>query len=357
MANWTATSFVGRAVAVGGSRVWALTAVEATSPIVAAAKEAAAANDTQELLHVLVGTDLSTAPHFAVAEVRAGEVRLIVRGDAVVDVWVNGAPSQVACSEGTSWTDRAVEADRVILRIPRAGVGSTQSRPWTSSPVLAAQVELTMTAPSGEDDGYEPRHGAHLCAAAGEGVTTQTPTGDVSMSERTFKPDPQFLADSQGQAVSHVHGSGAPHVTQSQAGSSPGQGHAVAGMTSEGSTQAMHASAQAPLRCLVSERGEVFPLDRSLVLGRMPSIPQGFEAEGPALITLDDPTREISGRHAYVRVASDGVSLIDLGSTNGTFLASVPGQLTRLTPGVPVPLAPGSVFRLAAVLTVEFRVT
>jgi phage tail-like protein len=49
----------------------------------------------------------------------------------------------------------------------------------------------------------------------------------------------------------------------------------------------------------------------------------------------------VSGRHAELRLDAEGAVLTDLGSRNGTFV----GEL-RLPPNQPLPLAPGSVFRI-----------
>lgn len=83
--------------------------------------------------------------------------------------------------------------------------------------------------------------------------------------------------------------------------------------------------------------GQSFDADEELVIGR----------EG-ADVTIDDA--EISRRHTIVRPHADGVSVEDLGSTNGTF---VDGQ--RITG--PVTLPSGGTMRLGtSTITVEVEV-
>jgi pSer/pThr/pTyr-binding forkhead associated (FHA) protein len=72
-------------------------------------------------------------------------------------------------------------------------------------------------------------------------------------------------------------------------------------------------------------QGTEFDIAGSAVIGRDPS----------SGIVLDDP--EASRRHASISAEEDGVTVEDLGSTNGTYLdrAKVTGP-TRVPLGVPV---------------------
>lgn len=60
------------------------------------------------------------------------------------------------------------------------------------------------------------------------------------------------------------------------------------------------------------QSGRIFPIDKArMVIGRQ-------EADVP----LEDP--EVSRRHAAIEVAGDQMTLVDLGSTNGTFVGDEP---------------------------------
>ncbi len=107
---------------------------------------------------------------------------------------------------------------------------------------------------------------------------------------------------------------------------------------------------------LVFSNGDVVTLDRGLVLGRAPRIPDGHTGDQPNLVKLNDPTNEVSSQHLEVRLDHWYVLVVDLGSTNGTEVR-LPGQdPMRLRPGTPLPIEPGTVVNLAEVLRFVFEV-
>lgn len=61
-------------------------------------------------------------------------------------------------------------------------------------------------------------------------------------------------------------------------------------------------------------------------------------------ISFPVDTKGISGVHCQIRQSKDGYEILDLGSSNGTFLGS--GQ--KLTPNVPVPIPDGTYFYLGS---------
>jgi two-component system, cell cycle response regulator len=78
--------------------------------------------------------------------------------------------------------------------------------------------------------------------------------------------------------------------------------------------------------CLVFVQGEGVlglrvPLDAEVVLGRDPACAVPLRAD------------DVSRRHARIAPDGDGHLLVDLGSTNGTFLNGAPVEVTRLAPG------------------------
>lgn len=79
----------------------------------------------------------------------------------------------------------------------------------------------------------------------------------------------------------------------------------------------------------------VFPLDSDIIMGRDYRV---------ANIVFGDNSQKISRTHCKLRVKSNGeVALIDLGSSNGTFLADG----SKLKPQVEYNLSPGECFYLA----------
>ncbi len=107
---------------------------------------------------------------------------------------------------------------------------------------------------------------------------------------------------------------------------------------------------------LVCSNGEVFVLDRGLVLGRAPVVPEGHQGDAPNLVKLVDPTLELSSQHLEIRLDHWMVLAVDLGSTNGSDVRAPGREPVRLVPGMPELLEPGTVVSLADVLTLTFEV-
>lgn len=78
-----------------------------------------------------------------------------------------------------------------------------------------------------------------------------------------------------------------------------------------------------------------FPINGSVIIGRNSQ---------KCNICFPVDTKGISGTHCQIRQASNGYEIVDLGSSNGTFLGS--GQ--RLTPDVPVIIPDGTYFYLGS---------
>jgi len=84
---------------------------------------------------------------------------------------------------------------------------------------------------------------------------------------------------------------------------------------------------------------QIVPLDRKLTVGRHPDCDH--------VVTVNDESAGISGRHASIEVEGDYAWIQDLGSTNGTWVRGV--RITQRTP-----LLPGERFLLDR-LEFEFR--
>jgi hypothetical protein len=99
------------------------------------------------------------------------------------------------------------------------------------------------------------------------------------------------------------------------------------------------------LGVLVLDDGQMYPLVRDLVFGRVPDADPAVIAGTANAVRLDDPS--ISRVHARVTLDGWDVSVMDVGSTNGTFLCPA-GETTwtRLPRGASVALRPGTVTAL-----------
>lgn len=95
---------------------------------------------------------------------------------------------------------------------------------------------------------------------------------------------------------------------------------------------------------VVFDDGSTFGLDRSYLVGREPG-----ETNDPSVasLTIQDNNETLSRRHAEIRLIDWGVHLVDLESTNGSFVwDDHTERWNPLTPYQPVPLNPGDTVAL-----------
>lgn len=100
---------------------------------------------------------------------------------------------------------------------------------------------------------------------------------------------------------------------------------------------------------LILPDGAVLPLGGGLIVGRDPQHQDGYGVHDRA--PLHDVERSVSKTHAVIGVSDSRVWIIDLNSTNGTFLVAPNGALTPCPPEVATPLEPGADIRFG-----EYRV-
>lgn len=112
--------------------------------------------------------------------------------------------------------------------------------------------------------------------------------------------------------------------------------------------------ARPPLGRLLVAGASSVTLDRDVVLGRNPRVPDGYRSQ-PHLVRLNDPRQEVSGLHAVLSLRQWHVSLTDLGSTNGTEIITPDGRRQRLVPDSAVIIEPGTTIVLAEVLDLRFE--
>jgi hypothetical protein len=106
---------------------------------------------------------------------------------------------------------------------------------------------------------------------------------------------------------------------------------------------------------LVLPTGDSYLLDRSIVMGRDPRLASDHQGHRPHLVRIVDPRCEVSGQHALIVVDGWSVSVIDLGSTNGTEVIQPDGRRERLVPKTPLPLDPGARIVLAEIVEIRFE--
>ncbi len=95
---------------------------------------------------------------------------------------------------------------------------------------------------------------------------------------------------------------------------------------------------------IVFDDGASFGLDRSYVIGREPSPADDLDAE---LLVIHDNNDTLSRTHAELRLDGWTVQIIDLGSTNGTYVWDAENdRWNQLTPGHPIELQSGETVAL-----------
>ncbi|MDE3206112.1 MAG: FHA domain-containing protein [Acidobacteriota bacterium] len=111
------------------------------------------------------------------------------------------------------------------------------------------------------------------------------------------------------------------------------------------------------LGVLKMSSGDEIVLDRSVLLGRSPSVGHLIDGQRPHIVKLPSTANDISRNHAEVRVDGWHVLVADLNSTNGTVVTR-PGQPPeRLRPNDAVTIEPGTVVSIADEITFIFVAT
>lgn len=93
--------------------------------------------------------------------------------------------------------------------------------------------------------------------------------------------------------------------------------------------------------------GRVVPLVGTTLLGRDPAPLPGDVA--PTLISLVDPSMQVSKTHLALRVLGDSLQVQDLHSTNGTVVNEPSGWRVALSGGESAPVKPGDSLELGGV--------
>ncbi len=107
---------------------------------------------------------------------------------------------------------------------------------------------------------------------------------------------------------------------------------------------------------LLFTTGDVVSLDRGVLMGRGPTVPDGTDADRPHVVQLGADGVDISREHLEVRLEGWHVQVCDLGSTNGTEVTLPGTSPQRLHPHEPATIEPGTVVTLAEVASFTYEV-
>lgn len=101
--------------------------------------------------------------------------------------------------------------------------------------------------------------------------------------------------------------------------------------------------------------GSTVAVDRNVVIGRAPEAPSEASEFDYRLVELPESATRVSRTHCEVRVEGWHALVVDLGSTNGTFLDGT-GDGARLEPNQPQVMKPGTTVNLGEDVTFVFEV-
>ncbi len=115
--------------------------------------------------------------------------------------------------------------------------------------------------------------------------------------------------------------------------------------------------ARPELGYLVMSTGGRIKLDRSVLMGRGPSLDRYTGTETPHLVKVPSPTNDISRNHLEVNLDGWQVRVIDLNSKNGTVIRLPGRDVERLRPEVASIIEPGTFVMLSDEVSFTFEVT
>jgi hypothetical protein len=117
----------------------------------------------------------------------------------------------------------------------------------------------------------------------------------------------------------------------------------VCGVVMEAREEPARSGPRPPLGVLVLDDGATFRLDAGYVVGREPDRDPEVLAGRARPLRIADPDGVVSRIHARVDLEGWAVTVVDLGSANGTHLCPAGGETwTRIPPRTPVSITPGT---------------
>ncbi len=312
--------------------------------------------DVQTVLDALTLGGISSTPAFALTFLPAGigdvavSVSLIVRGPLAVTAVTSGESIAVSGEGVSTWVERTV-ADVTCLEFgarPRATDAQSTAPDFVLNFGSAAVAWLSIGTPvkaaapvapvevkrQGELPGKrtiaEPEL-PHLELAVDPGVTITDPTFAAPPVQDEFDSGYDFLFGET--VVRTVEGAAVRDGSALSVSGGDHDGLTAVGLSAEERRAARQARRVAPAspapiapRLLLEfGTGQREVLDRTLVIGRAPSVSQVSATNMPRLVTVDGPDQDISRNHVQVSVEGGTVLITDLHSRNGT-LVTLPGR-------------------------------
>jgi FHA domain len=254
-----------------------------------------------------------------------GRVAVLVHGDATAGVMGGEGPLVLSGADSIGSANRLVAGPITEVRLQVPGVGSADGRMRLESGVvpgagLILEAGGRAPAPAGKV-AAQPEPIAAPAAASSEEVVGPAPAPEqtsivdsADLAVPTWEPEPPVAPP-----TPEVHDApGAPVPVPAS-------------------------DAPASVGVLALDDGSTFRLDVDYVIGREPQHDPDVVAGAARPLKIEDAEGVVSRKHLRVAVRDGDVRLIDLGSSNGTFvqLPDDPQQL-RLLAGQPATIPPGT---------------
>ncbi len=273
----------------------------------------------------------------AVAILEGDGARLRLWGSTTAVVGRPGGSSVVTGPGGAAWgAVEVADCHGVVLGDPR--IPKANCAPLSTPRVLAASIRLGTAARNQPSPGADRSGEAPRLAESGYfdnlwGRTTSRPVEEAAVRELR----------NQDEAVS-------PLLSTEAAG--PAQ--APSEHVSVRSGARVSAAARPGPRVLVrATTGEEIELGDSLLIGRKPD---ASLLAGADILTLGPESRDVSRTHLLVRRVSDGLSVTDLSSNNGSLLLQEHQEPRPLVPRQETAVGPGDRVEVGEGIQVQFEV-
>lgn len=296
-----------------------------------------------------------------------------------------GTPSQGTSSQGTPVEEPRSDEPQTEQPPPLAAAPLPSSASRNPGDVPAqgeSAVGQVQAAPSSglidsvpwlRSSPVEPATGGPLSAAGNVGSAPQVPPVWPPAMPAQPQGDDTEDADHDGQTIMKsslpVDGAGSNKpAAEAEAPQGPSvlarvcsQGHAnpptypqcsVCGIALSG--DAMHVARPRLGRMRLST-GELIDLDRSLIIGRQPSVSRVQGGTMPRLVQVESPGGDISRSHVEVRLEGWHVMLCDLKATNGTVLIREGQAPRRLAQNEMAILLDGDIAELGDDISLRFE--
>jgi hypothetical protein len=190
--------------------------------------------------------------------------------------------------------------------------------------------------------------GQTLYVGPGAAAPTMPPGVAYDLVEGTVPGSGAMLqlakaAPSSSSAVPAATSGSSPFSAPSDAGfGSAGASRAPAAAVESGEQTAFWRPEQTAAPLLRFDDGMVVTVDEDLVLGRRPDNHELVTSGSARAVPIADTQNVLSSAHAALQRSGREVSLVDLGSLNGTHVAGPEAtEWTQLEPGVAHPLSDG----------------